>query len=396
MSWTRGSDDHVIAGCGAPGYFGPLLGRCEITSQSVMASFDPVTQTGGTWCSAPSNSDLSCVVPGLRNGVEYAFRFATTVGPAATNTIEVFTPGFNNFVSPNTVSTAMPCCDIPPAPVDVTIRPAGSGVDVSWVAPSTWGGARELTYRATVQGAANGCETTGLACRLDEVPRGKEFRVEVTSSNAAGVGAPALSTPTTLPVVPPAPPAITRTRYMRNGSASIAWAPTLDNGGAAVTEYTALATPGSKRCSTKASARSCTITGLTPGRAYTFTVTATNAAGAGKVSTPSAAGVLRIPASAPRNPASSMTSGSTARVSWTAPSSTGGGRILSYSVSGGRGGPGCSTKGTSCNVSDLAPGRTYSFAITALTTAGTGRPATTTLTVPVPQATPPKPSQALS
>jgi Fibronectin type III domain len=53
----------------------------------------------------------------------------------------------------------------------------------------------------------------------------------------------------------------------------------MDDGGTPVMSYTVTAGPGGGSCTVNAPATSCTITGLTNGTAYTFTVTATNAAG---------------------------------------------------------------------------------------------------------------------
>ena len=66
------------------------------------------------------------------------------------------------------------------------------------------------------------------------------------------------------------------------------WTAPARNGGSAITGYTVTASNGaSPRPSTGAG--HCTITGLTNGTAYTFTVTATNAVGTGASSLPTKA-----------------------------------------------------------------------------------------------------------
>ena len=79
-----------------------------------------------------------------------------------------------------------------------------------------------------------------------------------------------------------------------NGQASVAFTPPADDGGAAITRYTVTASPGGRTASGAASP--ITVTGLTSGTSYTFTVTATNSVGTGPASaasnavTPAAAG----------------------------------------------------------------------------------------------------------
>ena len=71
------------------------------------------------------------------------------------------------------------------------------------------------------------------------------------------------------------------------GSATVSWTPPADDGGSPVTASTVTAAPGGATCTTDGA--SCVVEGLTNGRAYTFTVVATNAAGASEPSAPSVA-----------------------------------------------------------------------------------------------------------
>ena len=68
----------------------------------------------------------------------------------------------------------------------------------------------------------------------------------------------------------------------------MSWKAPSSTGGSAITRYTVTSSPGGKTCTTTG-ALSCTVSGLTNGTHYTFTVTATNAAGTGPASTPSTA-----------------------------------------------------------------------------------------------------------
>ena len=68
-------------------------------------------------------------------------------------------------------------------------------------------------------------------------------------------------------------------------SASVSFSPPEDDGGAEITQYTAISNPGG--FSATCSASPCLVEGLTNGTAYAFTVTATNQAGESAASSPS-------------------------------------------------------------------------------------------------------------
>lgn len=382
ISWTRGAEDYVVSACGPEGFFGPLLGNCPVIGQSVTASFDPVSQTGGQSCTAPSMDDLSCTMSGLRNGVQYSFRFTSRVGGVPYEDMALYT-------SPET-PTASPCCAISSAPTKVTAVPVGDAVDVSWAQPADWGGATELTYRVSTAPESSTCESTALACRLDDVPRGVPVVVKVTASNAAGPSAAAVSAPFRIPVTAPDAPSVVSAKYPRPGTAKVSWSAPDDDGGEPITGYVATAKPGGKTC-TSAARRSCVISGLRGGQRYSFTVTAANSVGTSGPSPAGVAGVLVNPASAPRSLSASV-SGSSARISWIKPSTWGGGRLVQYVVRAGA--SSCTTKKTVCTISGLALGRTYPVTVTAVTTGGRSRPATTTFTTTAPQ--PVKPTQVIS
>jgi hypothetical protein len=102
----------------------------------------------------------------------------------------------------------------------------------------------------------------------------------------AGNWSAAASDTITLSTVPGAPTGVTATAG--NKSALVAWTAPATYGEPAITGYTATSSPGAKTCTTTG-ALSCTISGLTNGVAYTFTVTGTNSVGTGPASDPSAA-----------------------------------------------------------------------------------------------------------
>ena len=126
---------------------------------------------------------------------------------------------------------------------------------------------------------------------------------------------------------------------------------------------------------------------------YTFTVTATNGAGTGPASAPSAPITPSDVPTAPRNVIATAGYG-TATVSWTAPLANGGTGITGYTVIASPGGQGCTTPGAlSCTVMGLTPGTSYTFAVTATNLVGTGPAGTSNqVTVLAPAAVPGAPT----
>ena len=100
-----------------------------------------------------------------------------------------------------------------------------------------------------------------------------------------------------LPFTPPQPPgapSVTR----GSGQVTVTWTSPTEDGGAAITTYQVRSEPSSSGCTTSGTL-TCTVTGLTNGTAYTFTVVATNEVGTSEPSAPSDA---VTPAGAPLAP----------------------------------------------------------------------------------------------
>src|SRR5262249_29080008 len=72
-----------------------------------------------------------------------------------------------------------------------------------------------------------------------------------------------------------------------NGQATMSWTAPSSSGSGAVTSYTVTASPGGQTATVNGSTTTARVSGLTNGTPYTFTVTATNAAGTGPASTAS-------------------------------------------------------------------------------------------------------------
>jgi hypothetical protein len=88
------------------------------------------------------------------------------------------------------------------------------------------------------------------------------------------------------PTAPAAPSSFSVT--VGDGTVTVTVTAPPSDGGSAITSYTVTSSPEGKTCTVTPPATSCTITGLTNGTNYTFTVTTTNAIGTSASSAPSA------------------------------------------------------------------------------------------------------------
>ena len=116
------------------------------------------------------------------------------------------------------------------------------------------------------------------SAELDNIETGRRYTVRITATTNEGValswvGAVEAS------IQPPSKPRSLSTEASAT-SVTISWRAPAETNGGAVTSYRVEASPGGKSCSTSGR-RTCTIDGLQPATAYTFSVTATNSAGQG-------------------------------------------------------------------------------------------------------------------
>jgi hypothetical protein len=206
----------------------------------------------------------------------------------------------------------------------------------------------------TADGATSPIAVTGLT-------NGTAYRFTVTATNANGTSLPSapssLATPLT---VPDAPTDVTGVRG--NSQVVLQFLAPIDNGGTVVTSYTTTSTPGGFTA-TGASAP-LTVTGLSNGTPYTFTVVATNSVGSSVASDASSA---VTPATNPGAPTSVSAVGGNGQavVSFTAPASNGGSTITSYTVTSSPGGFTATGGSSPITVTGLSNGTAYTFTVIA-------------------------------
>lgn len=276
----------------------------------------------------------------------------------------------------------------PQPPTDVNATPGNASADISWSAPPSDGGRPITRYTVTsnpdgVTQSTNDGSTTAL--HLAGLRNGVTYTFTVTATNALGTGFASSPSNAVVPATAPdAPTNVTATPG--DQSASVQWTAPFDEG-RPITRYTVTSSPGGVTATVNGNppATSATVSGLTNGTAYTFTVTATNAIGTGPASSPSNAVVPLAPPApqapgAPTGVAASAGPGY-AVVNWTAPSSSGGSAISSYVVTASSATPANGTSvttdgnTTSAIVGGLGSG-TYTFSVKAVNGQGAGPPST--------------------
>jgi Fibronectin type III domain len=175
----------------------------------------------------------------------------------------------------------------PNAPTNVTASPGNAQATVSWTAPSN-GGSTITGY--TVTSSPDGVTATTSGATSVVVPgltNGVSYTFTVTATNAIDTSDPSDPSNSVMPEAPTAPDAPTNvTASPGNASASVSWTAPVNNGGSPITGYAVTSNPAGGTGSTLGAA-STTVTGLSNGVSYTFTVTATNGAGTSDPSDPS-------------------------------------------------------------------------------------------------------------
>ncbi|MCP1310834.1 fibronectin type III domain-containing protein [Paenibacillus tyrfis] len=236
--------------------------------------------TGYTVTSSPggltaSGTGSPITVTGLTYGTAYTFTVVATNGVGNS---KASLP--SNSVTP-TASTAP--ATVPGAPTAVTavVEHGQSQATVTFTPPASNGGSTITGYIVTASPGGLTASGTGSPITVTGLTYGTTYTFTVVAIN--GVGSSASSVPSnrvTLTAPATVPGAPTNVKAVAgNGEATVTFTPPASHGGSPIESYTVIASPGGRTATGTGSP--ITVTGLTNGVTYTFTVIATNSIGSG-------------------------------------------------------------------------------------------------------------------
>ena len=356
----------------------PGNGGSAITDYTV--EYKASSSSSWTTFTDGTSSTPAITVTGLLNGTGYDFRVTSTnaVGTSSTSSVVSSTPRTT-----------------PGAPTSPAATAGDQQVTVTWTAPtgSSTGGsaitdyvvetklASALTWTTVEDGVS-----TSTSATITGLANGTAINVRVSAVNAAGTGTATTTLAATPRTTPGAPSDVAAT--VTTTSVTLTWDAPASDGGSAITDYIVKRrVVGDSSWTTVAdgtsTSRSATVTGLTTGTSYEFTIAAVNAAGTGSASdslttTPSA-----VPGAAT---GLVIASGSgTMLATWAAPFSNGGAAISDYVIQVRQTASSLSVQSaswqayadgtspaTSATLSGFTPGTTYEVRVAAVNVAGTG------------------------
>jgi titin len=369
----------VVLGPVAPG--APTIGTATGGNASATVAFTAPASNGGmtitsytATCTSSNGGAMGSasgpsspvVVGSLTNGKTYTCTVTATnivgTGPAS---------GASNAVTPATT--------VPGAPVIGAATRGNGSVSVAFSPPSTDGGSPITSFNASCTSSDGGVSRSGSSGAspvvVSGLTNGKTYTCKVTATNAVGTGPVSAASNAFVPATVPGAPTI-GVRTPGNASLTVGFTAPTNNGGSAITSYTArcVSSNGGVFGSATGGGTPITVLALTNGKTYTCSVTATNAVGQSSAS----AATVAMNAGAPLAPTGvSATAGAgQATVSWTAPNGNGS-AVTGYTITAFVGTTPVLTQtfnspATTETFTGLTSGTTYRFQVAATNARGTG------------------------
>jgi uncharacterized repeat protein (TIGR02543 family) len=326
-----------------------------------------VTASNGSTCTIVSPG-TSCTIAPLTNGTAYTFT------STATNTA-------GSSASASTSSASVTPAGVPSAPTGVSGTGNGGTINIAWTVPSSDGGSAVTDY--IVEYSVDGSGTwatfadgtsTATSATVTGLIAGNAYEFRVTAKNIIGNSLSSFSSPTieTLPTAPTITGVTSASEQV-----TVTWNAPSHLGSGTITgdEYVVTAYDASGNeagsCKPTSGQRTCVVTGLDNGSAYTFKVAVVTTVG---TSAQSVASATAIPAGVPSAPANvaAVTSGSNMTITFNAPADNGGAAITSYVITSSPAGATCTTgaNATTYTCTGLTAGTNYTYSVKAVNSKG--------------------------
>ncbi|WP_375433283.1 fibronectin type III domain-containing protein [uncultured Friedmanniella sp.] len=234
----------------------------------------------------------------------------TGLTPAATYTFKVAAQNAAGYGTDSAASSPVTLAAAAPGTMAApTASARATSASVSWVPPAANGSAITgyvvTPYIGTTAQPAQTFTSTATTQQVTGLTAGTAYTFTVSAVNAVGTGTASAKSAAVTPFNVPGPPAVTAVSAAIQG-ASLTWTAPVSDGGSAITGYRVTPsvngvaqTPVTFGAGAAGAAQ--TVTGLTAGKSYTFTVAAQNVGGYGAESAASAAvtPTAQAPTSAP-------------------------------------------------------------------------------------------------
>ena len=309
---------------------------------------------------------VSTTINGLTNGQQYTFTVA------AHNSVGFGTQSTPNAATPSSVPT------VPGAPTGIGAVPGNGQVSLSWMAPSNNGGAVIDYYLVYVNGIVISDHFSTTSTMINGLVNGQQYSFTIVAHNSVGASAQSsaiAATPSSVNDVPGVPIGLTATPG--NGQITLSWAAPTTNGGADI-DYYIVYQDGIDISHPLAALE--TISSLTNGQSYDFTVAAHNSIGTG-IQTTVVTAIPSSGSSVPGIPTDLIATAGVGEVSlsWAAPAGSTG---IDYYIVYQNGVDVIHTSVTSTTITGLTNGEHYSFAVAAHNLRGMGAQSLTETTSP--------------
>ena len=330
------------------------MGASAITDYTIWYS------SGGAYTlfSDGTSTATSATVTGLTNGVAYTF--------------EVYAVNTNGTGPVSAASAPVTPATVPDAPTIGTATPGNARATITWTAPLNNGGSAVTGYVITPSTGSPVTVGNVSTYTVTGLTNGTAYTFTVAAINTVGTGAASASSASVTPLTTVADPPTIGTATAANTSATLTWTAPLNNGGFAITGY--VITPSTGSPITVGNVTNYTVTGLTNGTAYTFTVAAITTAGTGGDSAASNSVTPYTTVAGAPTIGTATASDTSATLTWTAPLSDGGLAISGYVITPSSGSPITVGNVTTYAVTGLTNGTAYTFTVAAINTAGNSVP----------------------